>query len=260
MDKHYTKAFIEKGTSDDEFVAVASTAKEDRHGEIVSVEGWDLKNFKKNPVLLWAHDHHEPAVGVASKVWVDGKGKSAKLMIKGKFHEYTERAKAVKQMVKDGIIQTMSVGFQPKDMDGNTFTAQELLEVSFVNVPANPTAQISAIKSLRSAGIKDTTISELGIPVAVIDRLEKLENEVSDIKKSVVKAQTPAAPQGRYSRVIKERQSMVKVIATATDKLLEGDKKGLPREQRTRLTKVIKRATENISKSHKGEINGLHNR
>lgn len=251
--KHYTKAVIEKGASDDEFIAVASTASVDRHNEIVSVDGWDLKNFKKNPVLLWAHDHYEPAVGVATRTWIEGSGKTAKLMIKGKFHEYTDRAKAVKHMVQDGIIQTMSVGFKPVDMDGNTFTKQELLEVSFVNVPANPQAQVSAIKSLRDAGIEDKTISELGIPVAVYDSIEKLESEISDIK-SVVK-DTPSAPQGRYNRV-KQRQSMVKAIARASDKLLEGERKGLPKEQRTRLVKVIKRASEDISRSHKGELNG----
>jgi hypothetical protein len=29
-----------------------------------------LKNFKKNPVLLWAHDHTIPAIGTATKIWV----------------------------------------------------------------------------------------------------------------------------------------------------------------------------------------------
>jgi HK97 family phage prohead protease len=153
MDKKYTKATIQKGSDNADFVAVASTAAEDRHGEVVSVEGWDLKQFKNNPVLLWAHDHTEPAVGKATKVWVDKTvGKGGALMIKGKFHEFTDKAKAIKQMVEEGIIQTMSVGFRPIEMEGDTFTKQELLEVSFVNVPANPQAMISAYKSLKTSG------------------------------------------------------------------------------------------------------------
>lgn len=250
MDKQYTKAVIQKAENEDEFIAVASTASIDRHGEIVSVEGWDLKAFKKNPVLLWAHDHYEPAVGVASKVWVDGVGKKAQLMIKGKFHEYTERAKAVKQMVHDGIIKTMSVGFRPIDMDGNTFTKQELLEISFVNVPANPQAMIAAYKSLKEAGFKNKTISELGIPVVVLDRLEDLESKFSDLETRV-----KAFPSVNPKRETEERLSMLKVIAKASDTLLEANKKRVKVDHR-KLVKVIKRATESITVAEKSKLSG----
>ena len=46
----HVKATIEK--ADGKFVAVASTASEDRHGEVVSVEGWDIKNYKKEKILV----------------------------------------------------------------------------------------------------------------------------------------------------------------------------------------------------------------
>lgn len=257
QEKLYTKATISK-SSDEDFVAVASTAIKDRHGEVVSVEGWDLKNFKANPVLLWAHDHYEPAIGTASKVWIEGTGKKAALMIRGKFHEYTERARAVKQMVQEGIIKTMSVGFKPIDMDDNTYTKQELLEVSFVNVPANPQAQISAIKSLREAGIQDKTIAELGIPIAVYDRMTELEKNVNSLEeqfKTVVKAQVPVNPQGRYSRILRDRQQQAKIIAKAADKLL---KENPPQPKRVRLIKIMKRSSEMIIVSHKEQINGTH--
>lgn len=257
--KLYTKATLSKA-DDADFVAVASTAIEDRHGEKVSVEGWDIKNFKANPVLLWAHDHYEPAVGTASKIWIEGSGKKAALMIKGKFHEYTDRAKAIKQMVADGIIKTMSVGFKPIDMDENTYTKQELLEVSFVNVPANPQAQISAIKSLRDAGFKDKTIADLGIPVAVYDQLESLTRSVDELKEQIkpgVKAQVPVNPQGRYSRSLRDRQQKAKIIAKAADKLL---KENLPQEKRVRLIKVMKRSSEMIIVSQKEQLNGTNQR
>ena len=47
--------------ADGSFIAVASTNSVDRHGEIVDNNGWDLKSFKKNPVILWGHDHDERA-------------------------------------------------------------------------------------------------------------------------------------------------------------------------------------------------------
>ena len=30
---------------------VGSTAQVDRYGDVIEVEGWDLKNYKKNPVF-----------------------------------------------------------------------------------------------------------------------------------------------------------------------------------------------------------------
>lgn len=148
----FTKAHITKQNDDNTFTAVASTATVDRHGEIVSVEGWDLKNFKKNPVLLWSHDHTIPAIGIATRVWVDKTGKEAKLMFKGAWQTVTEYGKAAAELSSMGILNTFSVGFIPKDMVDNKYTAQELLEISLVNVPANPDAVMLAYKSLTDKG------------------------------------------------------------------------------------------------------------
>lgn len=140
MDKQYIEATITKA-DDGSFIAVASTNSVDRHGEVVDNNGWDLKAFKKNPVILWAHDHSEPAIGVSKKTWVEGAGKKAKLMIQPILHDVTEKARAVKQLVEMGVINSLSVGFKPiESKDGITFDKNELLEVSMVNVPANADA------------------------------------------------------------------------------------------------------------------------
>jgi len=47
---YIVKAQLEK-KEDGTLIAVASSSVEDRHGEKVLVDGWDLKNFKANPVL-----------------------------------------------------------------------------------------------------------------------------------------------------------------------------------------------------------------
>lgn len=266
MEKFYTKATITAAASSEaDFVAVASTSIEDRHGEIVSVEGWDYKDFKKNPVLLWAHDHYEMAVGQAKKIWVEGTGKKAKFMIEGFIHEETEKARALKQLVKQGIIKTMSVGFRPLEMDGNTFTSQELLEVSFVNVPANPQAMISAYKSLTEAGFKKKTINDLGIPVAVLEELDVLKKDVVEIREELtaVKAHSgkiaSVNPHGRSRHLTIERSSMLKVIARSTDKLMEAEKKAAPID-RSALYKVVKRANERLISLHRNELHGTNQR
>lgn len=249
MNKQYTQASIEKSTEKNvDFIAVASTASEDRHGEVVSVDGWDIKNFKKNPVLLWAHDHYEMAVGKATKIWVEGEGKNARLMIKGVIHEATERARALKYLVQEGFISTMSVGFRALEMDGNTFTKQELLEVSFVNVPANSQAMISAYKSLSDAGFEKKTITELGIPVDVLDKLDSLTKTVEELQ-TVVKVQQSTAPPTQSA--LRTNQAMLKVIARASDKLLG---QNLSKPEQRDLVKVIKKVNEKLITSHKKEL------
>ena len=51
---------------------VASTDDADRHGDTVALDGWQLDNYRRNPVLLWAHDYGRPPIGRASEVWRDG--------------------------------------------------------------------------------------------------------------------------------------------------------------------------------------------
>ena len=41
---------------------VASDESVDRYGDIIRASGWQLDNFRKNPVLLFAHDF-APASG-----------------------------------------------------------------------------------------------------------------------------------------------------------------------------------------------------
>jgi len=42
---------------------IFSTGDKDKQGEIVDQKGWDLSTFIKNPVVLFAHDHYQPAIG-----------------------------------------------------------------------------------------------------------------------------------------------------------------------------------------------------
>lgn len=114
---YYVKADLIK--KEGKIQGIASSAVEDRQGEVVSVDGWDLKNFKKAPRLLWAHDHYEPAIGKVTKTWYEGTGKNTKLMFEAIFQDVTEKARAIKKLVEDGFINTFSVGFKPLEIDGN---------------------------------------------------------------------------------------------------------------------------------------------
>lgn len=241
LETKHLEATITKA-DDGSFVAIASTNSVDRHGEIVDNNGWDLKSFKQNPVILWGHDHNEPAIGVAKKVWIDGVGKKAKLMIQPVLHDVTEKARAIKALVDMGVIKTLSVGFKPLESpDGVTFTKNELLEVSMVNVPANSDARVMAYKGLKEAGFENKTIQEFGIDTELIDKLTTMEHDIEELK-TMVKAPQAVNPSSN-TKTVRERLSMHKVIARAADKILEADKKDVP-VNKNQLVKVIKRANE----------------
>lgn len=141
---------------------IISTDAVDRMGDTVSVEGWDLKAFKKNPVVLFGHDHSSPPVGKALRVKVEEvrKGKLA-LVSQAEFmsQEISPFAFSIFQMFVEGFMKATSVGFIPMEFQftedqekrpfGIDFTKQELIEFSTVPVPANPEALVDA----RSKGI-----------------------------------------------------------------------------------------------------------
>lgn len=235
---------------DGSLVAIASTNSVDRHGEIVDNNGWDLKAYKKNPLILWAHDHNEPAIGMSAKTWVDGDGKKAKLMIKPVLHDVTDKARAVKQLVEMGVIKSLSVGFRPlESADGVTYDKNELLEVSVVNVPANADAMMMAYKGLKKSGFDEETIKEVGIEPSLIDKMVEMEKDIKELK-----TQVKAATVNPVKKPTEQRISMLKVIARSTDKILEAQKQDKPVDKK--LIKVIKRATELLTVAEKDKLNG----
>lgn len=203
------------------FQVVASTGDVDRMGDTINPEGWFLTNFRKNPVMLWGHDSSIPAVARAEKVWVEDK----KLMVNGVFAP-TQFAQELRMLVENGFLSTVSVGFLPLKLNekgnidiegkmysrmtedeikksvydneyGMKFDKQELLEVSWVNVPALPQALVTArkegltlmTKALESLEKKDgDKCEECGKEEAIPEAKEGKvlsAKTVSSIKKSI---------------------------------------------------------------------------
>ena len=133
-----------------------STGVEDRDRDTINSKGWQLKNYKKNPVVLWAHSYWSPPVAKARKVWVeDDKLKAIAEFANEDLYPF---AYMIYRMCKEGYLNATSVGFRPlkweerrtdEDWLGYSFLKQELLEFSIVPVPSNPEALIEA----KSAGI-----------------------------------------------------------------------------------------------------------
>lgn len=247
---YYTKAQI-KEQDNDIFTAVASTATEDRQGEVVAVEGWQLKNFKENPILLFMHDHNKP-LGKATKVWIDKTASKPKMMFKGFISTATDYGRAAKQLMEEGILNSFSVGFRPLEIDGNTITKSELYEISLVSVPANPDARLVAAKSLEKAGFDENIINKF-VPNDPQEEIAELRSKVASLEDQVqiaVKGLTYLAPQ-RSKRVTEQRLTMAKAIAKAADKLVVQ-----PQAQTVNTAKLIKLSSEKLIREIKGDLNG----
>lgn len=145
--RHSLKATIEKAESG-EIVFIASDETLDRQGEVVKADEWDLTQFLKSPRLLVDHDYRvEAIVGIAKKVWQEGKT----LKFVPTFHEITEKAVMVKRMIDEGVLDTVSVGFCRRMVNGKG--VNELMEISFVAVPANANARLLAVKAVDAEAI-----------------------------------------------------------------------------------------------------------
>jgi len=138
--------------------AIFSTAKEDRHGDIVLQE-WDLKSFKKNPVYLDSHNYSsiEHIIGKVEKIKI----KDNKLQGDIVFAMENPKGELASKLAEGGFLNTSSVGFIPKEFDDKwTILKSELLEISAVSVPANPEALYEKIYGKKSIKNEGEEVSE----------------------------------------------------------------------------------------------------
>ena len=125
----------------------ANTTSKDRTKDIIVPEAWvhGVKNFRKNPVLLYQHNRSD-AIGRVSKVTVDRNG----LYIEA---EISSAKQEIQTLIKDGALKAFSVGFLPKKVsydrktDTNFIKSLDLFEISVVSVPANQDSLFSIRKS-----------------------------------------------------------------------------------------------------------------
>jgi len=182
----HLKAEVIKSDDDEDGIVdaiVASTPILDRQGDVIDQSGWDIKNFKKNPVILWGHNVRDerPPIGKAVKTWIEGEGKKAQLMFKAQFDMADVFAADIFRKVKEGFLNMVSVGFLPTEWEaidkddgpfgGRRYLKQELLEISFVPVPANPEAAVQ--------------IREMGTEPIDMDKLYP-QVELEDEEKGVI--------------------------------------------------------------------------
>lgn len=142
---------------DDTILFTLSTPTVDRDQDTVSLSGWDLEAFKRNPVVLWAHDQRSPPIGRCTEISVTATALVGRVkFVPEDMPVVGPLAEMARRMVLEGFLSAVSVGFRPvefaftddpaRDGDGwfpgIDFQRQELLEFSIVPVPANAEALV----------------------------------------------------------------------------------------------------------------------
>ena len=162
-------------------LATASRATKDRMGDIIEVEGWKLKNYRKNPVVMPFHNYSVLPVGRSLEEFTKGD----RLKFRPQFAPY-DNATLMYSLYRDKYLKGFSVGFvdlksepiEDTESKGDfwgtplRFLKMELLEVSVAPIPAHPDA-LSEVKSYVEKG-------KLYIPAKYLQEEEPIEIEETD--------------------------------------------------------------------------------
>jgi len=215
---------------------VGSTADVDRYGDIIEVEGWDLKNFKKNSPFLWAHNYQAPPVGTVVKAFTDERG----LICHTYFPTDEEIAaqgwpsniptpETVYRLYKIGSLKATSVGFAGLEREpitdkknegqqtGWRYLKSELYELSAVPVPANPYAVIQQAVQKGVVTEKDVAPflaaaepegeGDNGNHFAELrEKVRTLQGELEQAKEELAQVKAQAAASLKFDLVLSEEQ------------------------------------------------------
>lgn len=143
-----------------------STGTVDRDGDVINPKGWQLDNYRKNPVVLFGHDYKSLPVAKATAITQTASGlvATAEFPAKGTY----AFADTVYDMLKAGFLSATSVGFRPiksqphSETKGTQFDEQELLEFSIVPVPANSEALAIGRANRENAAILKSYAKQVG--------------------------------------------------------------------------------------------------
>lgn len=155
MKKAYSTIEIKSTNKTDEgkrvFTGIASTPTPDRVQDIVEPKG---AQFQLPLPLLWQHSHSDPIGWITdakvSKSGIEIKGEVADIPEKG---ELKDRLQKAWQMLKNGLVRGLSIGFSPleyswiEDTGGMHIIKWAWYELSAVTISANQEATITNIKA-----------------------------------------------------------------------------------------------------------------
>lgn len=162
--------------SDNKFKVIATSDNVDRDWDILTLDGWEIENYLKNPVILANHTYSiENIIWKATAIYQEGNN----IIVEWVFSKTNPVGQLANSLYNEWMLKTVSVWFIPKERNAEKITRKELLELSFVAVPANANAVSLDGKTYEQAVekglIKEEEKSEL----------EQVKEELSEIKEMI---------------------------------------------------------------------------
>lgn len=124
----------------------------DSDGDIIVKGAFNtsIKKFSENgkmPKMLWQHN---PSIIIGK--FTEMREDEAGLYVKGQLITEVEKGKEAYTLMKEGVLDSMSVGFNilnaQKSNGGRVIDDLDLWEISIVTWGANPDAQVTSVKAI----------------------------------------------------------------------------------------------------------------
>lgn len=153
--------------NDGSFEGYASTFGNVDNGYDVVMPGAFAKSLQERPVgrvkMLWQHDPAQP-IGVWTQAVEDSKG----LFVKGRILREVQKGAEAYALMKEGVIDSMSIGYRTLESDYTNAGIRQLkelglMEISLVTFPMNDQATVTTIKDFNprelERGLRDAGLS-----------------------------------------------------------------------------------------------------
>lgn len=180
----------------------------DRMGDIITMSGWNVANYLKNPVFLWAHDYHSVPIAATRRLIRQRDPKAMIFHLRFPTKGMFPFADMILNLYAEKIINASSVGMIAEEWEyigeepkpghwsrGRKFTKQELLELSGCPVPANPNALQEAFKAF---GGPDKLLESVYAPEKKAEILGELQVKTSYEEEGPTQVQVPESFQCEF--------------------------------------------------------------
>lgn len=233
---------------------VLSDETPDRMDDIIMSDGWDLANFKKNPIALFNHNPNF-IVGKWANLRVENKQLRGHLELAP--FGTSARIDEVLRLIDADILKAVSVGFrpvkrQPRNEDdkfgfsGSIYTKSELVETSLVAVPANPNA-LAVAKSLKiSPATIDLVFAGHGVRSEIVKRrgLNGGHAETTERRKGGAKMSSLAQRiTDSQTRLVALRDQLVEHLKTVDDTNVSDEQLEVTQELNSKIAQEEKGLT-----------------
>ena len=178
-----------------------------RNGDELNLRGISFKNYRKNPVVLWAHDAYE-GIPIAKTVKI-GHDDQGRIAADFQFNSEDEFAARVENAWNGGFIRAASIRYMPtkvvevRNEDGSVdrlrVEESDLLEWSLVPIPADPDSVRAAARAL-------------GLPAEIFRGLEPEPEESEPLPDPVTDEPDPEPNQDDPVEALRERVDAVEQL------------------------------------------------